>query len=164
MTKPLLLAALFFVSIIVQVGSVNSFTTPLALIPLHFLLGVLVLHRSGPEWGAAWFLSSAFIPPIFGFDPYPWFGYLLVALLGAFLTTRLFTNRSVYALEGLAVVLYLLLVATRMFDPSSALSLKEIGISLCLVILTTYVGFLFARFVEKAAARTFYVKHSHETS
>ncbi len=163
MTRVLLLMMLFFVSATLQVGVVHSLEAPLHLLPLHLLIGVIVLHRSGPEWGAAWFLASAVIIPHLGFDTIPWFGYVLVAATGVFLTTRLFTNRSVYALEGLAVVLFLVATTARFFVPAMRLTMNETLSSIVLLLLTTYVGFLIALLTEKGVKRYFFLKEPHAT-
>ena len=161
MTRTLLLIVLFFTSAIVQIGVVNSLTPPLHLLPLHFLLGVLVLHRAGPELGASWFVASAFTLPILGFDNIPWFAYLLVAGAGIFFTTRLFTNRSVYALEGLVFALFLIVEASRFLVEPGGFTLSNTILTLLLLFLFTYVGFLIAKMTERILYRFFLVRTHH---
>lgn len=161
MTKTLLLVVLFMLSAIFQLSVVNSFTPPLALLPLHFLIGVLVLHRSGPELGASWFLASALVLPLLGFDNIPWYAYVIVASAGVFLTTKTFTNRSVYALEGMAVSLFLLATVSEAIFNIDGFQMKETMMSVILLVLGTYFGFLAAQIIKQILQRLFLVRTRH---
>lgn len=162
MIRDLLLIPLFFMSALLQLAVLQSFTPPFSFFPAHFLMGVLVMHRRGPEIGAVWFLGSAILLPIFGFDPVPWYAYVFIAIIGVLFSTRLFTNRSVYALQGLALTLYsIVLICTSIRTPGF-LSVQQMVFMSLFVLLLSYLGFLVAKGIEAALERLFLTKFSHD--
>ena len=161
MTRQFLLVILFFVTSIAQTSIMDSLVLPLNLFPLHLLVGILVLHRAGPELGASWFVASAFILPLFGFDAFPWYAYFAVAIAGVLFTTRIFTNRSVYALVGMSLSLYLIARVGQFIAQPSSVTFQTTITAMLLIIIGSYIGFLTAKIFEKALHSFFLVPHKH---
>lgn len=153
-----------------QVSLINSLVYPLVLIPMHFIVGLLVFHRTQVELGIAWFVLSAGVLPLFGFDQFTWWSYILTAVLGFFLIRQLFTTRSLYALEGFGITMFVAFVVlnvlpdwiTKIFIHSTNLNffLNFRGFLLTLVFLIVglYAGFIFSKFMERIANEILLIK------
>lgn len=168
MLNDFLLAMLFCLSALVQVSLVASLNSSLALFPLHFIIGIVVLHRSGITAGSLWFVSSALFLPLIGFRGGVWFSYFCVAILGIMLSKKIFTNRSVYALEGLGIVLFCLFTLLNLIFgllipawynlPSLGTYLHEQVTALLFVIVGLYLGFIISKYVKEVAQSTFLIR------
>ncbi len=161
MSRQFLLIILFFVTAIAQTSIMDSLVLPLNLFPLHLLVGMLVLHRSGPELGASWFIASALVLPLFGFDVFPWYAYVAVAIAGVLFTTRVFTNRSVYALTGMSLSLYLIARTGQFIADPASVTVQTSTTAMILIVLGSYLGFLTAKIFEKALHSFFIVPNRH---
>lgn len=165
------IAILFLASAIVQVSFINSLGFPLFLFPLHFILGLLIFHRTKPELGVAWFIFSAFTLPLFGFDQFAAWSYILLAVLGVFFTRKLFTTRSLYALLGFGVSMFVIFILANILDHSAKqlfstvaqpaiISFKNFGLSLVFLIGGLYIAYVFSRFLERIAREVFLIKET----
>ena len=154
MIKVILLACTFLLSAFLQGTFIHALGHPLSLTPLHFVIGVIILHRLGPELGGLWFLTSTFMIPFIGFDHLPWLSYVVSAIVGLALTTRIFTNRSVYALEGVGITLYAIALVIEWVLRPELLNAQIFVTSLGLCVLSLYIGFLIAKAIE-TSTKTF---------
>ena len=155
MTRQFFIVSLFFLSLIIELSFIHALTLPVALIPFHFLVGVIVMHRSGVETGALWFVASAFLLPLFGFDSTLGIAFLAVAVVGPLLTTRVFTTHSVYALEGLGLSLFFVIFfISAMFQLLKVpFSLNHQIYTLLFLVIGLYLGFFVSRLVERLGAQ-----------
>lgn len=167
MLNDLAIACVFLLSAFVDVTLVHALGEPLALIPLHFIVGVIVLHRGGASSGALWFGFSALLLPVIGFDSGTVLGYVATGALGFVLTKRVFTNRSVYALVGLGAALYtsfaivngvFLLITKRLIEPWHVYAATEL-LSLTLVVGGLYLGFVIVKRSQRLSKNLFLVRH-----
>lgn len=164
------IAILFLLSAMLQMSLVYSFSYPLVLIPLHFLIGILVFHRANVEIGATWFILSSFFLSFVGFDPMLWWTYIVIALFGIFLMKKLFTTRSLYALEGFGISMFTVfsilntvprwIQAAWQNQPIVGIEtpMKDYFIALAFLIIGLYIGFLFSRFIERLASEMLFIK------
>ncbi|MCH8049564.1 hypothetical protein IH979_02535 [Patescibacteria group bacterium] len=172
MLSDMLLAALFIASAVFQVSFINSLASPLVFIPFHFIVGTVIMHRAGATAGFIWFIASAFFLSFIGFESGTMLSYLLVAILGVVLTTHVFTNRSVYALEGLGVGLFVVFIIINAF-PLIILQLNEMGggssgtigsyvssklFGLLFLVIGLYLGFLIARYLKHLSQNIFLIR------
>lgn len=169
MLRDIGLAILFLVSAAVDVTFIHALREPLALLPLHFIIGVIVFHRSDEFSGGLWFAISSVFLPVFGFEPSTVVAYLAMAFLGALLTRRIFTNRSVYALVGLGASLYFFFalinaIIFALFPPDYGFHLgsyiaSEL-LSLLMLIVGLYLGFILVGRVKRMTKNTFLVRQT----
>jgi glycopeptide antibiotics resistance protein len=99
--------------------------------------------------------------PLFGFDVFPWYSYFAVAIAGVLFTTRVFTNRSVYALVGMALSLYLIARLGQLIADPSSVSFQTTITAMILIVLGSYIGFLTAKIFEKALHNFFLIPNRH---
>lgn len=151
MINGLFYALLFLTSAILQVSLVQVFQNPIAVLPLHFLIGVIVLQRAGNEIGLLWFLFSSAILNLIGFSDAPWYAYLLAGVSGIILTKKIFTSHSVYGLEGLGISMYLIFSLANGFSRLST-SMNDLGndvlYGLIGLIIGLYFTFLIANYIN----------------
>ncbi|MDP2631519.1 MAG: hypothetical protein Q8P30_01980 [Candidatus Uhrbacteria bacterium] len=157
------LALLFILSILFQVSFIDALYEPLNAIPAHFIIGVLVMHRGDALHGIAWFIISGFALKIFGFDSALTISYIAVAFIGALLATRMFANRSVYALEGLGILMLLVFILVNAIPELLNYSITadyfySYNHALISVIVGLYLGFLVARNLEHLIENLFLIK------
>ena len=108
---------------------------------------------------------------VIGFDAHYWWSYIVIGSVSGILTKKLFATRSLYALEGLGIVMFTIfsilntapVVLRRVFTSQdlamySQTPLKDYFLSLIFLIVGLYFGFLFAKFIERLATETFIVK------
>lgn len=167
MLNDLGIAFLFLLSAFVDVTLIHALGDPIALLPLHFIVGVIVLHRGGPISGALWFGFSALLLPVIGFDNGTLLGYVATGALGFILTKRVFTNRSVYALVGLGAALYtsfaivngiFLLIAQKLSVSWHAYAGTEL-LSLAFVVAGLYLGFVLVKRSQRLSKSLFLVRN-----
>ncbi|MFH1712059.1 MAG: hypothetical protein ABH846_02375, partial [Patescibacteria group bacterium] len=142
---------------------------PLFYLPLHFIFGIIVMHRVGTTAGFFWFLATGIFINISGFDFISFIAYLAVAVFGIILTKRMFTNRSVYALEGLGASLFLIFsiigLLSFLFPNQAANNLETFGsyctvkaMGLFLLITGLYFGFITSRYLKHLSENIFLIK------
>lgn len=163
-------AILFLASAVFDAAFIHALGAPLAWIPFHFIAGVLVLHRSTEASGALWFLASALVLPFFGFEYGHPIAYVAVAGLGVVLMRRIFTNRSVYALIGLGLTLYvafavvngftLLLNGVNHYGITWGALVRQEALTLLFIIFGLYGGFVLLRVLARTAQNAFYVRQT----
>lgn len=155
MTKQIFIAGLFFLSIMIELSLIHAFNNVLAVIPFHLIVGIIVLHRAGNELGALWFIATAILAPWLGFELIPGFVYLVIALVGPLLTARVFTTRSIYALEGLGFSLFSISLLTNFFLSifNRPFSLGHQLYALAFLVIGLYLGFFVARLLERISAQ-----------
>lgn len=149
------IALLFILSLFTEASLISSLGAPLSAAPVLFFVGVVVMHRSSPSYGAAWFALSALLLPRVSQDAGVWVAYLAVGVAGTLLMSRVFTNRSVYALLGLGATLYVIFAAIRFFLGA------EIGRLLygfIFAMMGIYAGSAVARFVERYIKQLFIIR------
>ncbi len=167
--KVIMLIFVFFFCAVVQMSLINTLPEPFSLLPLHFLVGITVLHRAGYEYGFFWFISSSLILPLLGFEMAYFWTYWIIGVCGAFFSTKVFTTRSVYALIGLGSSLFVIFlflnwlpkIAVSVFienQLNNTLKFTEIFISLILLIIGLYLSFIIARSVERVFQKTFILR------
>ncbi|PIX61847.1 hypothetical protein CO057_02395 [Candidatus Uhrbacteria bacterium CG_4_9_14_0_2_um_filter_41_50] len=151
MINGIFIVALFLLSTLAQVSFVQAFQAPLALFPLHFLIGVTVLQRVGNIEGALWFLASALILNLVGFSDGTWLAYFLAGATGLVLTRKAFTSHSVYGLAGLALSMYIIFFfinSLANFDET----ISEISLNFLFgvveLIIGIYFAFIIANYIE----------------
>lgn len=96
---------LLFSSAIIELSLIHTFSYPFFLFPLCIGIGSILFHMLSIEFGILWFLFMPIILKCFGSGNISFTAYLLTAGIGALLTLRFFTRRSVYALLGLGSIL-----------------------------------------------------------
>jgi hypothetical protein len=164
MSKLIAMAALFIVSIIAQISFIHSLPYPFTLLPLHFIIGIIVMHRSNDQSGIIWFIATPLFIQLFAsFTFEAFWAHIAVALFGYLLTSRIFTTRSVYALEGLGLSLFTAFALSNaiihLFNiPVQLLSVSELFYSLLFLIIGLYIGFTIAKYIEHLAARVFLIR------
>ncbi len=169
MILEIITAFLFILSVLVQLSLVNSLIYPLVLFPFHFLIGLLIFHRTKIEFGVAWFILSAVVLPFFGFNQFFWWSYIIIAFWGYFLLKKLFTTRSVYALEGFGLTMYSSFIflnvlpfwLSRVLTNSGQTSFitgRSFLISLAMLFVALYFGFLISRLLEKLTSQLILTK------
>lgn len=170
MVREGLVAILFLMSALLQMSLVHSLAYPLFLIPLHLIIGILIFHRLSIETGSVWFILSGLVLPLLGFDPAIWWSYILLAIIGIFLMKKLFTTRSLYALEGFGISMFVLFFVINtvvqwgiMVWSNQRISVfqdlfKDFFFALGFLIVGLYVGFLFSRFIERLANEILVIK------
>ncbi|MBU0614063.1 hypothetical protein KJ766_02120 [Patescibacteria group bacterium] len=168
--KPFLMVLLFFCSALVSTSFIQALSLPFALLPLHLIVGTIILHREGFMYGGFWFIASAVTLPILGSTMYFWWIWLLIGFFGIFLVQKVITNRSVYALVGLGIVLHF---ATRIICAISLqvvkffnlkadvvnVTIKEEVFIFLAVICALYISFNIARFIENTGSQLFMTKN-----
>ncbi len=147
MINTVAIAVLFFVSLFLQTTVVQAVSLPLAATPLHLAIGFLLLHRGRLELGAIWFLITPVVAIWTGFLPGAWWGYILIAVLGPILVTRIFAKRSLLALMGLSLSLYLIFMISSL----SVLTQPTIEIGWGLLMLT--ITLIVISYAEKRLQR-----------
>ena len=161
------IACLFLLSAFLDVTLIHALGEPLALLPLHFIIGVIVLHRGGAVSGALWFGFSALLLPMIGFDSGTLLGYVATGALGFVLTKRVFTNRSVYALVGLGAALYTafavvngiyLIIAGQLTVSWHNYASTEL-LSLVFVVTGLYLGFVLVKRSQRLSKSLFLVRN-----
>lgn len=172
MMSDALLVVIFFTSAFLQVSFFPALVFPLSAIPLHFILGVVILHRHGLYSGTAWFTLSGLFFVIFGESLTLIISFGLIALMGVILTKKIFTNRSLYALEGLGITLFLVFITTNLIwslaatliSPASRAAFKlssflaEAGFGFLTLIILLYLGFFLARYLENLGRSLFLIR------
>ena len=159
MIKNILIGFLFFLGSIFELSLIHAMNFSFALIPLNFILGVIIMHRAGAIQGAAWFIMSGLLLNFFGFDSHHWISYFTIAGVGSFLTTKFFTNRSVYALLGLGLTLFaILFVINLIISFETEQIIKILFIQIFFIIFGLYFGFLASRYIENLAKSMFIVR------
>lgn len=164
MGNDFLIAIVFVVTALIQVSLIHTLPDPYLTIPLHFIIGVIVLHRNDPVLGAIWFMAAGFFLSWVGFDHAVWWSYFLIAAVGYFLTHKVFASRSVYALIGLGTSMYFIFSILNFIpvllgvssDQSQFISRSFIG--LLFLIFGLYFGFLITRYLEHLATNVFLIK------
>lgn len=114
MISTVAITLLFFISLLLQTTVISAMSFPLATTPLHIALGFLLLHRGHIELGSFWFLLTPIIALWTGFLPGAWWSYTLLAILGPILAKRIFAKRSLLALMGLSVSLYMIFMISSL--------------------------------------------------
>lgn len=170
MIRDILIGILFILSVLLQVSFVQTLGYPLELFPLHFVLGILVLHRANVELGILWFVFSAFALSLTGFNTHVWWAYILIAPIGGFFALKLFVSRSVYALEGFGLLMFTIftflhIVPMKILNASfhttfiiSTTPFKDYLLSSIFLVIGLYIAFIFAKFLERLVHEIFLVK------
>lgn len=159
MITNVLIGILFFLSSILEMSLINALNFSFSLIPLNLILGILILHRAGAYQGVVWFLMSAVFLNLFGFNETHFVSYIVVAVVGSFLSIRFFTNRSVYALIGLGTALYTVFFFVNLtlhFETEQIL--KIFILQMIYVIFGLYIAFLISRYIEHIALDLFMIR------
>ena len=146
---------LFFLCLALQGSLIFSLPKPLAFIPLMFIVGVLITHRSESVYGAVWFLLSAVLLPLFGAGPGTFISYIAVAIVSLLVTDRLFANRSVYALIGLGGTLFLAYAFSR-FLFFATINVYLYG--LLFTVIGLYFGYVASRYIERLESQLFLIR------
>lgn len=150
-----------------EVSFLHTLSFPYFIIPLHFLIGVIVMHRSDPVLGAVWFALSGFFLSLVGFNEASSFVYIAVGAIGYFLTFKVFANRSVYALIGLGFSMHLTLTVLNLIILSFTENfnqneyLHQQFIAQVFLIFGLYFGFIIARYIEHLATNVFLIRVKH---
>lgn len=160
MIRDILISILFIVTAIFELSFVHALDYPFGLIPLHFILGVVVMHRASASHGIIWFLASGLILNFFGFDSANILSYLIIAIIGAILMTKVFTNRSVYALEGVGLVLFFIFFTiNRILDFNFSHFVSTFILQALFLMIGLYFSFVVARYIEHLATNVFLIKN-----
>ena len=153
--KTALYIATFFISVLLQANFLTSLPGIYASTPLHFGLGILMMHRAGFVYGFTWFAASAFLfalaLPSSGIN----FAYLVVAVIGTLLMHRVFANRSYYALVGLGLSCFLMFYPINSF-PSVSITEGLYGLGFTIASLS--MGFFAARQFERITNNLFIIR------
>ncbi len=157
MFTSLILASLFFLSTVLQSSLIHSWPPAWNFFPLHLIIGLIIMHRHNISTGALWFLLTI-IPALWGFHPGSAWSYLAVALVSFLLISRLFTNRSVYALLGLGITISALYLAMNLALGEINFDVSQIIIFEIETIFGLYIGNLLASYSQRLAARWIYVR------
>jgi len=127
------------------------------------------MHRVGLTAGALWFVASGFLLNISGFIIISFLAYLAVAVVGVLLTMKIFTNRSVYALGGLGIGLYLTFSIVGslvlLFPQHTPAGVETFGsyvstrfTELIFLTIGLYLGFVAARYLKYLSENVFLIK------
>lgn len=171
-----MIATLYFILLlllaVLQFGFVSSLPAPYGYVPLLFVAMVLIYQRVGWVMGFVWCCGSILISFALGFSDVSWWSLLITGLLAIPLTDRLFTNRSIYALIGFSLVLYLVLITVhslgiataRVFSSdvvASTIASGTIPMRLLVLAVATVAGYLLTRYVARTAKTFFYIRDPH---
>ena len=156
-------AVLFLCSLVFEHGFLYAAGIPFSFLPFHLILGTLILHRGSETVGALWFLLTALIAPMIGFTQFSAWGYIAIAIAGPLLTKQLFTNRSVYALLGLGLTLFMLLNAvTAIAGLTGFPQIEPHNVfapwSFFFLMIGLYCGFVLSAYLERLLSRTFLIR------
>ncbi len=112
----IILLTLVVCVVTVEVSVLTAWPTPFSLLPLSFLFGILLMQFVGSGYGTLWLVLSGILLEFVGLPDGPHaLSYALAALAGWFLTQRVFTNRSVYAMMGLGTTTYFVVTLVEGF-------------------------------------------------
>ena len=143
---PAFIAAAFIVAHLIEASFIHALPSPFFLFPLCMILGVLLIHRGHLFLGAIWLCLSGPMLAWFGFDQASFIAYLSISLLAIPLARRIFAQRSLYAMEGLGIVLFIcfsminiLLAAIFGGDPKQEIS--QHFFTLLWLVLGLYIAF-----------------------
>ena len=134
-----LLVFLFFCSLIVQVSLIQAAEPPLALIPFHLAIGMLIMHRGEMAPGVLWMLLTPMASVFVGLTAGGWWSYVIVAILGPILVSRIFAKQSFLALLGLSWTLYVMFIVTSwgtLHEPFSVLWIGLLLLSVTLLVIS----------------------------
>jgi hypothetical protein len=156
MISTVIIAFLFFMSLLIQTAVISAFDLPLGATPIHLAIGFLLLHRGRIELGTLWIGITPIIAMWTGFMPGGWWSYLLIAILGPILVTRIFAKRSLLALMGLSWSLYLIFMVTSIstFENTSIISWGFLMLTITLLFIS-YIE----RYVQRFGKRFLLVRH-----
>ncbi len=170
MIRSLFLPLLFASCVVIETSLLQPLPRPFSLVPLVFVVGVVLLHRVGIIEGVVWFILTGLLGLLFGFnEPFFWHAFILAGI-GAFLTKQTFAHRSLYALLALGGSLFISerilrivsIEIAQLFSKVPELStgreLTEIPRDLVVLLLSLYVAYLTARYVEFLLRKVFYLR------
>lgn len=132
----ILLALFFFGAAALEGAVVHSLPMPYTTFPLMFLCGILIIQRLDLGLGVVWIMLAGLLAHPWGEGNLAVFPYFMAALAGIPLVTKVFTNRSLYALIGLGMVLHLVAVSSALLQ----------GLAVALVTHKSLFAFGFSRF------------------
>ncbi len=149
-----LFAFLFIVSSVIEASFIHTLPFPFFLFPLTFIIGILIIHRGQLALGVTWFIILGPTISWIGFDEAKIWPYIVVATLAIPLSKRVFVQRSVYAMEGLGILLFLSFAVVNI-PFSYAGSIWEASAAhltqLILLIIVLYIAFLLLMPLERFA-------------
>ncbi|PIQ67800.1 hypothetical protein COY25_01550 [Candidatus Uhrbacteria bacterium CG_4_10_14_0_2_um_filter_41_7] len=157
-------AFIFILTAMFEVSFLHTLPFPYFIIPLHFLIGVIVMHRADPVLGAVWFAISGFFLSWVGFNEANSLTYIAVGAIGYFLTFKVFANRSVYALIGLGFSMYFIFTILNLIILSFSDNfnrsdfLHQQFVALFFLVFGLYFGFIIARYIEHLATDMFFIR------
>ena len=159
------LIALFIFTLIVEVSFIQSFTGPVAAVPILFIMGILLMHRMEAMYGVLWFVASGVCLSFFQVPIATTIAFFVCSILAFFFVKKLFATRSVYALTGLGISTFTVFSLTEflvtVINHSSLISIQiyQAAWGFIFVVPGLYTGFVLARKIERAFEERFFIHH-----
>lgn len=105
-------AILFIAAKMIEESIIQSLPLPYASLPIMVIFGLLVMHRVHQYVGVTWFVLVAITAHPWGFGGTAVLPFLVGAMIAIPLQQKIFAHRSVYALLGLGLGVYVSMVVT----------------------------------------------------
>lgn len=110
-----ILIALVTLVALFEQTTLTAWPSPLNLLPLSFLIGILVMQFVSNGFGVLWLILAGIDLDYFGLAEAPQaLSYAWAAIAVWILAQRVFTNRSVYAMMGMGATGYLIVTGIQM--------------------------------------------------
>lgn len=106
MWNSILLSILFFLVMSIERYVFSQLSAFFAFLPLAFMIGILLSQKVSATFGTVWFLALFLFSIIDPFSAHHPVSFLFVGALLPATLSKLFSNRSVYALIGTGSTLY----------------------------------------------------------
>jgi len=106
MQSNILVGLLFIISYGFEQYIIQILPYPWSIFQLSFIIGVLIIHRYDRYIGSVWLVLLGIAPLFGGWRGHSFIAFLISAIISHIFVSKLFTNRSVYALMGLGALTY----------------------------------------------------------
>lgn len=150
-----LLICVFLFTVFFQTTVLFSTQQLFSTFPLMLVVGCVLLHRTAFEYAFAYMVGTVCILYWFDFSISTLIGYIIAFILAVFLSLRVLSSRSLYALLGIGVSAFIIFAIMKSFISWSIIFPIH---HLILFILLLYIGYHTSQLIELIGKRVFFVR------